>query len=387
MQILLLAPHPFYQDRGTPIAVHLLLKVLSERQEAVDIVTYHEGKDMKYEHISIYRIPALPFIRHIRPGFSWKKILCDLAMFCVVISRLSKKQYQVVHAIEEAVFIALILKWWRKIPYIYDMDSSLAQQMIEQYPFLSPFSFLLNFFEKLAVRHAEAVVVVCDALKQIIEKHHPKQVVVLQDVSLLQEPSYPQQTLTLKTELGLNRLLIMYVGNLEAYQGIDLLLQSFARVCTHTEQVDLVIVGGTAADIQKYQQQCHQLSIHRRVHFLGPKPVEHLAQYLSEADILVSPRIKGQNTPMKLYSYLHSGKPIVATKLATHTQVLDDQVAVLVDPSPEAFAEGLLCLIQDAFLRKQIGMAGKKLLEEKYSYSAFQAKVHMVFDEIRKKTG
>ena len=67
MNILLLAPHPFYQDRGTPIAVNLVLKVLSERGDRIDVLTFHEGREVDYPRVRIYRIPAWPFLLNIRP--------------------------------------------------------------------------------------------------------------------------------------------------------------------------------------------------------------------------------------------------------------------------------------------------------------------------------
>lgn len=65
MKILLLTPPPFYQDRGTPIAVDLVLKVLSERGDSIDVLTFHEIRDAAYPQVSIYRIPAWPFFRNI----------------------------------------------------------------------------------------------------------------------------------------------------------------------------------------------------------------------------------------------------------------------------------------------------------------------------------
>jgi glycosyltransferase involved in cell wall biosynthesis len=379
MNILLLAPQPFYQDRGTPIAVDLVLKALAERGEYVDVVTYHEGSAVRYDHVTVWRIPRLPFIRNIRPGFSWKKLVCDAFMCCTSLRLVLTKRYQLVHAVEESVFIALGLKWLFNIPYVYDMDSSLVQQTIEKYPLLTPFAALLGVFERLAVRNAEVVIPVCDALAAAVETYKPKKVVVLQDPSLLQDVACPSQ-LALKAELGIQGLCAMYVGNLEAYQGIALLLESFALVLQKTASVDLVIIGGEAADISTYQGKSRQLQIHHRVHFLGPQPVARLAAYLAQADILVSPRIKGQNTPMKLYSYLHSGKPILATALPTHTQILHSQVAMLTAPSPEAFAHGWLSLIADSTHRAALGAAGKRLAEEQYSYAAFRDKLNSLFD-------
>jgi glycosyltransferase involved in cell wall biosynthesis len=119
------------------------------------------------------------------------------------------------------------------------------------------------------------------------------------------------------------------------------------------------------------------------VHFLGPKPVACLAGYLAQADVLVSPRVQGKNTPMKLYSYLHSGKATLATDLPTHTQVIDSHVTMLADPSPEAFSKGMLTLMDDTTLRSKLGMAGKTLIEEQYSSTVFHTKLHGLFDWLK----
>jgi len=190
----------------------------------------------------------------------------------------------------------------------------------------------------------------------------------------------------MNAELKINGLVAMYVGNLEEYQGINLLLDSFRLVLDKTEHVNLVIIGGQPSDIQKYKNRSRELRMQREVDFLGPKPVDDLGKYLSAADILVSPRIKGNNTPMKLYSYLHSGKPMLATDLSTHTQVLDNSVAVLTKASPEAFSQGMLVLIEDEALRLRLGKAGKKLVEEKYSYPVFRDKLNGLFNWLEKET-
>jgi hypothetical protein len=163
----------------------MILTALSNRGDKTHVIVYHEGRGVNYNNTTIYRSPKIPFLNHIRPGFSWKKVICDVFMFFKAIHLVLKNHYHVVHAVEESVYIALILKWVFKIHYVYDMDSSLAQQMIETYPSLRHLDFLLNFFERLAVRNAIAVVPVCDALAEHFNKYGPKKVVVLQDVSLL----------------------------------------------------------------------------------------------------------------------------------------------------------------------------------------------------------
>lgn len=380
LKILFLIPHPFYQDRGSPIADNMILKALSTRGDRIDVVTYSEGKDISYKEVNIYRIIKVPFLLNIRPGFSWKKLVCDLLMFFEVIRLISKKRYDLVHAVEETVFIALFLKKVFKLEYIYDMDSSLAQQMIEKHSWLSPLKSTLRFFERIAIKNAKCVIPVCQALADDISMYRPKKVEILPDISLLAQEEQP--IVNLRDELAIDNLILMYVGNLENYQGVDLLLESFAIVLGKAN-ADLVIVGGEPSHIRKYQKRARVLDISNKVHFLGAKPAGELGSYLAQADILLSPRIQGKNTPMKIYSYLDSGKPVVATNLLTHTQVLSSQVAMLATPTPADFAEATLSLMHNQTLRLSLGRAGKSLIQQKYTYTAFYQKLNSLYDWLK----
>jgi glycosyltransferase involved in cell wall biosynthesis len=262
------------------------------------------------------------------------------------------------------------------------MDSSLSQQIAEKYPNMAKAVPILGVMERVAIQRAQAVAPVCDALVTHVAQYNPTKVVLLRDISLLQGVA-PGKAEDLRTKLGIQGALILYVGNLEVYQGIDLLLDSFAQVAQLTPAADVVIIGGETADIEKYRAKCRALGIAQRVHFRGPRPVEHLAAYLSQADILVSPRIKGANTPMKVYSYLDSGRAILATDLPTHTQVLDSRVAMLAEAKTVTFAQALLILINEPEMRQQLGNAGHRLIQDEYSYDAFYTKLNGLYDWIK----
>lgn len=378
----MLAPHPFCEDRGTPIAVNLLLRVLADRGERVDLLTYHIGRDVRHPNLVIHRIPAIPGIRHVRPGFSFQKLVCDFFLAIKAVRLAAKNRYDFVHAVEESVFIALLIRLLFKIPYVYDMDSSLADQLAERYPFLAPVRGLMRGFEHQAVKRAMAVVPMCDALGGLAESYDASRIVVLRDVSIL-SPPIESERLNLRQEFGHEATILMYVGNLEGYQGIDLLIDGFAVAVRRCPKARLVLIGGDQGGIRRYQDKCGSLGLGAVVRFLGPKPAEHLAVYLAESDILVSPRVKGSNTPMKLYSYLHSGKPILATRLETHTQVIDDDVAVLAEPSVGPFAEAMARLIGDKDLQRRFGEAGRRLAEERYSLKSFSDTANGLFEELR----
>jgi glycosyltransferase involved in cell wall biosynthesis len=107
-----------------------------------------------------------------------------------------------------------------------------------------------------------------------------------------------------------------------------------------------------------------------------------MARFFTRADILVSPRVKGVNTPMKIYSYLQSGKPVLATDLPTHTQVLDGTTALLAAPEPEAFAAAMLELVRNPALGRQLAERAAALAGEKYSWRAYQHTALQIYQQI-----
>ncbi len=385
MKILLLAPHPFYQERGTPIDVHLVLRVLSERSNTkIDLLVYNEGEDVTLPNLKIFRIPNLKYLQNIRPGFSFKKLVADFLMFFKAWKMVSNEDYDLIHAGEESVFFALFFKIIYRIPYVYDLDSSIAQQIIEKKPALRFFAPVFNFLEKIAIINAELNLPVCNALADLCENHGSPKTVTIHDISQLKNPGAPSKGF-LKKEIGIEKDILMYIGNLEAYQGIDLLLESFQLACKKTDKIDLVIIGGNLLDIEFYKEKSINLDIRDRVHFLGPKPFNQLDKYLAESDIIVCPRIKGVNTPMKIFPYLHSGRPVIATDLYTHNQLLTEKEAYLAPANAKSFAKAIVALTESVELRKKYGKSGQKFIEENHTYKSHKERLNNAYDFLTKK--
>jgi glycosyltransferase involved in cell wall biosynthesis len=391
MKLLFLAPQPFFQERGTPIAVRLALEVLAERARQnlppneIDLVTYHEGSEVQIPNVTIHRIKPPASIRGIGPGISFKKLLCDVVFLFTVLRlvwRSRGRQYDLVHAVEESVFIAWLLKLVFRIPYLYDMDSSLAIQVTDKWRLLRPLRPVLGAFERVAVKGSIAVVPVCDALAAIADRHGSRETFILRDVSLLNGARHPECNLRREIGADASAEVVLYVGNLEPYQGIDLLLESFRIVAEHHDTSRLAIIGGSPQHIAAYRAQAESMGFGARMHFLGPRPLDMLNSYIVQADILTSPRVKGNNTPMKIYSYLHSGRAILATELFTHTQVLTHEVAELASPEPGPFAEAMLRLLRDPVRRARLGSAGNALAEKNYTFEVFSERLNAMYDRI-----
>ena len=379
MRVLLLAPQPFYQERGTPIAVRMLAQTLCQAGHSVDLLTYHLGDDVSEPGLQILRIPSLRFIKRIPIGFSFAKLVCDCFLFASLVRYLLRERYDVIHAGEESVYFALITRFLHRARVVYDMDSSMPDQLLEKWKGLRLLSYPLYAMERLAIKRSDVVAPVCQQLAdRVCEFKSKDKVVLLEDCALSLEDNSAEPVDQIRSLLDTKGILVLYVGNLEHYQGVDLLLAGFAEVDTGLD-IHLVLIGGGASELELYQDQAHTLGISKRVHLLGPRPVSQLGEYLVQADILVSPRLKGINTPMKIFSYLASGRSIIATDIPSHTQVLDASCALLVDPTPAAIAQGLGRLATDAALREGMGKTGQSLARSRYSLARFQATVNELY--------
>lgn len=375
MDILFIAPQPFYQERGTPIAIRFALATLCKAGHRVDLLTYHEGEDVKMQGLRILRIPKPPLVSNVPIGPSWKKLVCDLYLSARIPACLAAKRYDVIHAVEEAIFPALLANLVARKRLVYDMDSSMADQLMERWPQMRLFRPVLDGFERLAVRRSSLVLPVCQALADKAAQHAPgKPVHILHDIAFEPEPEAAHRAEDLRRSLGLRGLMALYVGNLERYQGMGPMLEGFAMLGPD-ERIDLVVIGGNGAEIESHRALAHRLGVADRAHFIGPRPLALLPHYLTQADILLSPRLKGQNTPMKIYAYLLAGRAILASNIGSHTQVLDDSCALLAEPKPPALAEGLKRLARDPDLRARLGRAAAALARERYSHAEFERRL------------
>jgi len=387
MKILMISPQPFLEPRGTPISVFQRVRGLSSLGYAVDLVTYHVGQDVAIEGATIHRIPRIPFIRQVKVGPSSAKLLLDLFIFWKVLSLLLSRPYHVIHSHEEAAYFAGFLAKLFRVRHVYDMHSSLPQQLRNfNYGNIWPVVRLFEWLEHTTIRNADAVITIGCDLEAYARAINPL-------VKLANIDNLPMQQVIegpprvgaeqLAAELGLaERQVILYAGTFERYQGMDMLIASARLVRDHHPQALFVLAGGKPQQVQRCEALVRDQGLQDTVRFVGTIPIDHLNSYIDLAEILVSPRIEGTSVPLKIYTYLHSGKPIVATGLTAHTLILNNECAVLTDPEPEAFAAGIVQLLQNPELRRQLGHKGQMLARERYDLPHYLAKLQDVYDAL-----
>jgi glycosyltransferase involved in cell wall biosynthesis len=387
MKILMIAPEPFFEPRGTPFSEYFRIKALSELGHEVDLATYPLGQDVEVPRLRIFRSVNVPGITRVKVGPSIGKLVLDFFLFFTVLKLLMKNSYDAVHTHEEACFWGALIRSIWKIPHVYDMHSSLPQQFknfnVVHAEWIHK---ILQSFEKLALQSSDAIIAICPYLKDhVVASGVTRKVFVIENTGESQDV-FPEKHIFPSNESVSRfsgRKIILYAGTFEHYQGLDLLLESAKQVAAVCPDVLFLLIGGNPKFTEFYREMSVGLEIQNHVEFIDQMPAAHVRSYMEMADVLVSPRKSGTNTPLKIYSYLRSRKPIVATDLVTHTQVLTHEIAILTPPRPDAFAAGIIRALEDSVANKRLVEQAFKVAEDKYSYKEYITKTAQLYEYVR----
>jgi glycosyltransferase involved in cell wall biosynthesis len=383
-RVLLVAPEPFYEDRGTPIAVRSVLEALSELRYQVDLLTYPVGQAVDIEGLRILR-SANPFqIRHVPVGLSLRKILLDGTMVPALWWRLRRERYYCIHAVEEAAFPAVVLGRHYGVPVIYDMQSSLPEQMAK-YRVLRGrhVQALLRRCEAWVLHRADAVVSSAGLLQKVSETSPDTLAREWHFPSTLAAPSAgTDRALRAELEIPAGVPVVVYAGTFEPYQGLSTLLAAVSQVVEAVPDAVFVLVGGEGEPADEIRREAVRLKLTDRIRLLGRKPRTEMPRYLAMADLLVSPRCYGDNLPLKVFDYLAAGRPIVATDLPAHRALLDESRAVLTEPTAAGLAGAMTDLLRDRPRAAQLASSARAYAASNLGWKRFVATVNAVYEEV-----
>jgi glycosyltransferase involved in cell wall biosynthesis len=383
VRILFLAPQPFFEVRGTPLAVLHMVRALAGLGHAVDLLTFAQGAPAPVPGVRHLRSLRLP-VGRVRAGPSLAKMLLDAPFMAEAVWRMAWGGYDVVHAVEEAAYLAAPFTRLFGIPLVADVDSSIPDQLrYSGFARRGPLLWMAEGLERHALRRAAAVVTVCTSLTEAVRSRAPEaRVFQVEDPPLVDDTNAPAESVgALRRALDLPAAagpVVLYSGNFEAYQGVEMLVDAARLV----PEACFLFMGGEPAEIDVLRARAKSQGAAERCLFAGKRPPADLPAFLALADVLVSPRHQGQNTPFKVFTYLASGRPLVATRIPTHTQILDDGNAFLVAPTPDGLAEGIRQVLGDPAEGAARAARGRALIAREYSPARYAQKVAEAYDAI-----
>jgi glycosyltransferase involved in cell wall biosynthesis len=381
MRILMIAPEPFFEPRGTPFSEYHRIRALLDLGHTVDLVTYPFGRDVSLRGLRVFRCARPPLMERVGIGPSWKKIPLDLALFASTCRRALSGKYDAVHSHEEGSFFGVVVAGMLGIPHLYDMHSSLPQQLTNfAYSRSRVLTGIFGWMEGFVIRRSRVVIVICPQLEETVRAVTATvPSVLIENAPGSGDAPVAGSGVAVRRalELGERTPVIVYTGTFEAYQGLDLLFDAMREVALRHPDARLVLAGGHPDQIAIARRQAAAAGVEDVTIFAGQRAAEEIPAFLDAADVLVSPRSLGTNTPLKIYQYLRAGRPIVATRLLTHTQVLTDEVAFLADATPAGFGGAIAAALSDPERARRVGARARQLADTKYTYDAYLARTRL----------
>ncbi len=366
----MLIPQLFYSARGTPLSAYHRIKDLRDLGNEVEVLTYGPGDAPPDLPITVHRARGPHFSRDIRQGPSLLKIWFDVLLLFAFLGLLVRRRYDLVYTHEEAGFLAALFCPLFRTPFVYDMHSSLPLQ-IRDWGFsnLEAVVAIFRFVERFTLKRARATVAISPGVAAAARASWPAaRVVTILNRFALGERASAEEGTRLRESLGLSmeHRVVLYAGSFVALQALDLLIDAVPAVVARCPEARFVLVGGTRPQIDALGAQAARLGVRDRIVFVEHRPQHEMPVFLAAADVLVSPRVQGINPPGKLFSYLDSGRPVVATDRPIHNQILAPEFSILTPPDAAGLAEGLIAALTDRARAEAITRGAAEALRTVY---------------------
>lgn len=312
----MIAPTPFFSDRGCHMRIYEEANALQKLGHKVTIATYHNGRDVK--NIDTKRIINIPWYKKTEPGPSYHKIYLDflLLMKCLRITR--KEKYDVIHAhLHEGALIGWIVKKFNKIKLIFDCQDSLIKEL-EVHNFSKKGKLLYRILwklEKVSYNKADRIITSTYGMKKFLEGLGYDKISVLEDGvnTELFNPKVKKANL----KLPKNKKIVVYLGGLQEYKGIDNLL----RAIPYVKNAHFLLMGYPG--VERCEKIIGELGVWDKVTFTGKVDYFDAASYLALGDVAVSPKtLESGEANAKLYTYMAMGLPIVCFDIEDNRRIL-----------------------------------------------------------------
>lgn len=171
---------------------------------------------------------------------------------------------------------------------------------------------------------------------------------------------------------------VLYTGSLQEWKGVPTLLAAFDLMKISSQNIHLWIVGGTDTEVAQWRKRFPA----REISFFGSVPHARIPEFMAAADVCVLPNSAltkesvSFTSPIKLYEYLASGRPVVASDLPSIREIVDDTMVTFVQPdNPRALAQGILETLNNPIAARVRAKIGKDMVLARYGWDARGARI------------
>ncbi|HWC04720.1 MAG TPA: glycosyltransferase [Methylomirabilota bacterium] len=360
MRVLMVAPTPFFGDRGCHIRI--LEEVRALRRLGVDtlVATYSVGRDLP--DISTVRTPRVPWVQALPVGFSPHRPYLDAMLLGTTLTAARRYRPDLLHGhLHEGAAIASVVGRLVRRPVVADLQGSVAGEMIAHghLPARGPLPAGLRQMERWILQWpARLLPSSANFARELVDVWQiPRERVVLLpdgiDPDVLRPLPAPDD---LREQLGLvGKRVVVYLGVLTEYQGIDDLLAGWPRVVAAVPDAHLLLMGHP--NVERYRARAAELAPPGTVTLTGRIDYGETPRYLALGDVAVSPKHVSTEANGKLLNYMAMGLPSVAYEGPVSRELLGEAGVFAPMRDVQALAAALTGLLRDPHEQKLRGQA------------------------------
>lgn len=372
LRVLMLAPTPYFADRGCHVRIYEEARALTALGHQVRIVTYHLGRDMP--GIATVRIPRIRWYKKLEAGPSWHKPYLDLLLLITAFRSARSFRPDLIHAhLHEGALIGWVLKKLLGLPLMFDYQGSLSGESLN-HGFLRQKSLLHRIFvaiEGFINRSADGIITSSGEGRRELGADFgisPEKIRTLIDGVDIEifKPGSRQQA---RQELGIaqDARVVVYLGLFNQYQGLDLLLEAIAIVRDQLPGVHFLLMGFPD---EEYRRKAARMGIDAMITFTGRVPYGSAPLCLSAGDLAVSPKLARTEANGKLFNYMACGLPTVAFESAVNREILAECGIYADYGSAASLAEQIVFALNDRDLLATLGRQSRQRAVQVHSWQA-----------------
>ena len=355
----MVAACPMPARRGTPLRVERLAQALAARGHDIELITYHLAEEDGQYAFPVQRIFDRVELGTLAPGPTLAKLsIYDPALARLVGRRLRERRFDVVHAHHfEGLLAAAYGRRGTGVPIVYDAHTLLGAELPaygKQWMAKLARGFGRRLDQWIPALADHMIVVTDDISRQLVSNHgfEPHRITVVPNG--VEVDSFAAVSMT-AAEPGL----LVYTGTLAPYQGIDLMLEAFARALAVRPKLRLRLL--ITASFEPFMPMAERLGVAHAIEIIQDS-FSALPERLSQASVALMPRVECPGLPQKLLNYMAAGKAIVS--FAGSAKLLEHEVTGLIVPNRDiaGFANAIVRLSDDPVLGSRLGMAARDLI-------------------------
>ncbi|MGI6367885.1 MAG: glycosyltransferase family 4 protein [Anaerolineae bacterium] len=331
LRVLMIAPTSFFADYGCHVRILEESRFLRSQGCQVVVCTYAIGRDP--EDLEIHRAWPVPWRVDYEVGSSKHKIAMDLLLILACFWSMLRFRPDVIHGhIHEGALIGMLMSFLFRCPLVSDLQGSLTGEMVDHH-FVTVGSAahrVFRWLEGVIDRHAGRLLTSTNLYATLLVREfgcRQDRVTYVPDcvnTNVFAPQERDADWWAYRRALGIpeGRKVVVYLGLLAHYQGIDHLLRAAAMLCERRSDLHFLIAG--FPNVEHYRSEAARLGIGDHCTFPGKVAYDQAPRMLGQGDVAVSPKLSATEGAGKLLNYMALGLPVVAFGTTVSREYLGD---------------------------------------------------------------